>query len=428
MVEVNFYFQVHQPYRVRDYRVFDIGRNHDYFDKKKNAEIIKKVSKKCYLPMNSLLLTLLEKYPEFKITFSFSGVFLDQLKEYSPHTLDSFKKLVSHENVEILGETYYHSLAYLYSIAEFFEQVKLHYEKVKSLFGKEPVVFRNTELIYENNLAEVAKKMGFKAVITEGADHILGWRSPNYVYYAKGSKLPLLLKNYQLSDDIAFRFSDRNWKEWPLTVEKYVAWVNAIDGQILNLFMDYETFGEHQWKDTGIFDFMKHLPKKLLEEGHSFTTPSLAIEKFNPVGEVDVPHLISWADIERDISAWRSNAMQDSALEKIYSIEKEIKELNDKSLLEDWRKLQTSDHFYYMCTKYFSDGDVHKYFNPYESPYEAFIFFMNIFQDIKERINALKREKAIKEFKSDLNPEKKSKTEKKSKQRETKKVKLANKN
>ncbi|MDK2849703.1 MAG: alpha-amylase [Candidatus Woesearchaeota archaeon] len=419
---LNFYFQVHQPYRMRDYRAFDIGKNHGYFDEKKNAEIIKKVSKKCYLPMNALLMSLLEKYPEFKVTFSFSGVFLDQLEQYAPHTLESFKKLVKHKNVEILGETYYHSLAYLYSIEEFVEQVKLHTKKIKEVFGKEPKVFRNTELIYDNNLAKVAQKLGFKAVITEGADHILGWRSPNYVYYAKDSKMPLLLKNYRLSDDIAFRFSNRAWKEWPLTVDKYVSWINQIDGVILNLFMDYETFGEHQWKDTGIFDFMKHLPKKLLEEGHGFITPSEAVEKFEPVGEVDVPHLISWADIERDISAWRSNAMQDSALEKIYSIEKDVKELGDKSLLEDWRKLQTSDHFYYMCTKYFSDGDVHKYFNPYESPYEAFIFFMNIFQDLKERINALKREKAIQE----LEPEEmldKDKSDKKSDKKITKKVK-----
>jgi len=275
-------------------------------------------------------------------------------------------------------------------------------------------VFRNTELIYENNLAVTAQKLGFKAVITEGADHILGWRSSNYVYFAKGSKLPILLKNYRLSDDIAFRFSNKEWKEWPLTVEKYVAWINEIDGPILNLFMDYETFGEHQWKDTGIFEFMKVLPKKLLEERHSFVTPSEAVKKFKPVGEIDVPHLISWADIERDISAWRSNAMQHSALEKIYSIEKDVKSLGNKKLIEDWRKLQTSDHFYYMCTKYFSDGDVHKYFNPYESPYEAFIFFMNIFQDLKGRINALKRNKAIEKLESsNINLEKSSVSKKK---------------
>ncbi len=414
MVAVNFYFQVHQPYRMKDYRVFDIGRSHDYFDKKKNAKVIKKVSKKCYLPMNALLLSLLEKYPEFKVAFSFSGVFLDQLEEYAPHTLQSFRRLVKHKNVEVLAETYYHSLAYLYSIDEFVDQVTSHMKKIQKVFGKTPQVFRNTELIYENNLAVTAQKLGFKAVITEGADHILGWRSSNYVYFAKGSKLPILLKNYRLSDDIAFRFSNKEWKEWPLTVEKYVAWINEIDGPVLNLFMDYETFGEHQWKDTGIFEFMKVLPKKLLEERHSFVTPSEAVKKFKPVGEIDVPHLISWADIERDISAWRSNAMQHSALEKIYSIEKDVKSLGNKKLIEDWRKLQTSDHFYYMCTKYFSDGDVHKYFNPYESPYEAFIFFMNIFQDLKGRINALKRNKAIEKLESsNINLEKSSVSKKK---------------
>lgn len=390
-MKLDFYFQVHQPYRLKEYTIFDIRENHEYFDTKKNVEIIKKVSNKCYLPMNNLLIQLLDKYPEFKVTFSFSGVVLEQFEKYAPETLESFKRLVSHKNVEILGETYYHSLSYIYSHKEFKEQIEEHKKIINRIFNKEPKVFRNTELIYENGLSTLVKELGFKGVITEGADHILGWKSPNYLYASKDSKLPLLLKNYRLSDDIAFRFSDRNWKEWPLSVEKFINWINNDQGNFINLFMDYETFGEHQWKETGIFDFMKELPKQALKNNHSFITPNEAIEQFKPVDEINVPFLISWADIERDLSAWKGNKIQESALSIIYSFEEKIKETRNKKLIEDWKKLQISDHFYYMSTKYFADGDVHKYFNPYESPYEAFIYYMNCIQDIKQRIIEIKQ-------------------------------------
>ena len=390
MVNICFYFQVHQPYRLRDYTVFDIGNNSKYFDNKKNKEVLQKVAKKCYLPTNNLMLYLINKHPEFKISYSFSGIVLEQLEKHAPKVLESFQKLVDTGNVEILDETYHHSLAFLYSKPEFKEQIKLHKKKIKELFSYRPTIFRNTELIYNNELAQCIEKMNYKGILAEGADHILGWRSPNFLYKPKGTeKIKLLLKNYKLSDDIAFRFSNQDWKEWPMTTEKFSQWINVVNGngETVNLFMDYETFGEHQWETTGIFKFMKHLPKELLKHpDNSFATPSEIIKKFNPVGELDIPHIISWADIERDVSAWIGNKMQQSAIQKIYQIEKQIKKLKQEKLLEDWRKLQTSDHFYYMCTKYFSDGDVHKYFNPYDTPYDAFIAYMNIFTDLNKRL------------------------------------------
>ncbi len=256
--------------------------------------------------------------------------------------------------------------------------------RLHSLFKQNPSIFRNTELVYNNELANFVESMGYKGILAEGADHILGWRSPNFIYTPKTtSRIKLLLKNYKLSDDVAFRFSDRSWKEWPLTVDKYTSWINAVNGNgnLVNLFMDYETFGEHQWADTGIFDFLRHLPQELLKHpDNDFKTPSEAIKTYNPVAELDIHNPISWADIERDTSAWDGNDMQ------------------DKKLINDWRNLQTSDHFYYMCTKWFNDGDVHKYFNPYDNPYDAFITFMNILNDINFRLkenNTLKKEVVV---------------------------------
>ena len=395
MPSICFYFQVHQPYRVKKYRVFDIGKNHSYFDDKSdsninNEKILKKVASKCYLPANKVLLELLKKYQEFKISYSFSGVFLEQLEEFAPEVLKSFQELVKTGRVEILDETYYHSLSFLYSMDEFRSQVKLHQEKIKQLFGVTPQVFRNTELIYNNELAAEVEKLGYKGILAEGADHILGWRSPNFVYQPVGTNhIKLLLKNYKLSDDIAFRFSSKDWAEWPLNVEKYAQWISTVNGngQIINLFMDYETFGEHQWEDTGIFEFLKALPGEILKHPeNNFVTPSQAIKKYDAVAELDVHNFVSWADMERDLSAWRSNQIQHDALQKIYELESEILETSDSRLIDDWRRLQTSDHFYYMCTKWFNDGDVHKYFNPYESPYEAFITYMNVLQDLKLRL------------------------------------------
>jgi alpha-amylase len=393
MVSICFYFQVHQPYRLRDYTVFDIGKNHDYFDHKKNKDILNKVANKCYLPTNKLMLDLLKKHPEFRVSYSFSGVVLDQFEEYNKEVLESFQKLVDTGQVEVLDETYHHSLSYLYSKEEFKEQVRLHRNKIKKLFGVTPKVFRNTELIYNNELAKYIEDMGYKGILAEGADHILGWRSPNFLYRPKTtSKIKLLLKNYKLSDDIAFRFSNKGWKEHPLTTEKFTQWINAVNGNgnCINLFMDYETFGEHQWEDTGIFEFLRHLPREILKHpDNNFKTPSELIKSYEPVSELDVHHLISWADVERDLSAWLGNKMQDSAIGHIYQLEKDIKKTKDKQLLEEWRKMQTSDNYYYMCTKWFNDGDVHKYFNPYDSPYDSFIGFMNALNDLRIRLSRI---------------------------------------
>ena len=399
MASICFYFQVHQPYRIKKYRVFDVGNDHEYFNDRSdryinNEKILHKVAKKCYLPTNKLLLELLNAHPEFKVAFSFSGVFLE---EFSPETLESFQKLVKTGRVEVLDETYYHSLAFLYSKKEFVRQVELHRAKVKKLFGVTPQVFRDTELIYNNELAKFIEDMGYKAILAEGADHLLGWRSPNFLYNAPNvSTIKTLLKNYKLSDDIAFRFSSRSWAEWPLTSEKFARWVDGVNGNgnVVNLFMDYETFGEHQWEDTGIFDFMRALPGELLKHpDNDFVTPSEAAKHYPSVGEFDAHNFISWADVERDLSAWLSNSMQYEAIGNIYALEDDVMASGDAKLIEDWSRLQTSDHFYYMCTKWFADGDVHKYFNPYDTPYEAFIAYNNVLHDLRLRIEAAKKKK-----------------------------------
>lgn len=389
MVKVCFYFQVHQPHRMGNYNLFQIGKHQDYFDEVKNKEIAEKVARKCYLPTNSVMLELLKKHPGFKISYSISGTALEQFEKFTPEVLDSFKELARTGRVEFLSETYYHSLSFLYSKKEFVEQVEMHKRKIQELFGQTPKVFRNTELIYNNELASFIEGMGYKAIISEGADHILGWRNANFVYRPKGTKqLKLLMKNYKLSDDIAFRFSEKSWKEWPLTAEKFSHWVNQVNGsgETINLFMDYETFGEHQWESTGIFEFLKRLPEEVLKHpDNSFVTP-LELADMEARDEVDVHNYMSWADVERDLSAWLGNSMQNSSIAELYSLEPSIKNSKKKELIEAWRKLTTSDHFYYMCTKWFADGDVHKYFNPYDSPYDSYINFMNILQDVKERL------------------------------------------
>ena len=389
MASICFYFQVHQPLRLRHYTVFD--KNDKYFDDYKNASICRKVANKCYLPANRLLLDIIRKFEgRFKITYSITGVLLEQLLSFSPEVMSTFDALAETGCVEFLAETYYHSLSFLYSRDEFVEQVRKHAETIEYFFGQKPRVFRNTELIYNNDLAALVESMGnFDAIITEGADQILGFRSPNFVYRPKGcSKLKLLLKNYSLSDDIAFRFSNRDWSQWPLTADKFARWINDVNGNgnVVNLFMDYETFGEHQWKDTGIFDFIQHIPEQVLKyPDNDFKTPSEIVQCYEAVDTIDVPHLISWADIERDLSAWLGNAMQSNAIHELYRLEKKIKKAGDEKIIADWRKLQTSDHFYYMCTKYFADGDVHKYFNPYDSPYDSYINFMNVLDNLQNR-------------------------------------------
>ncbi|RJQ17168.1 alpha-amylase [Candidatus Woesearchaeota archaeon] len=387
MTGVCFYFQVHQPFRLKKYSVFNIGNTSDYFDHQKNREVMEKVAKKCYLPTNRLMLNLIHKHPEFKIAYSITGTALEQFEQYAPNVLDSFEELAKTGNVEFLNETYHHSLSYLYSKKEFVEQVNLHKKAIKRNFKQTPTVFRNTELIFNNELANFVEQLGYKGIIAEGADHILGWRSPNFVYKAKTTNnMKLLLKNYKLSDDIAFRFGNKTWEQHPLTAEKYAAWLSAIQGHSVNLFMDYETFGEHQWEHTGIFSFMNNLPKQLLKHPHlKFMHPS-ELATIDPVDEVDMHSFVSWADVERDLTAWLGNEMQKAAMHELYQFEEKIKNAKNSKLLEDWRKLTTSDHFYYMCTKWFNDGDVHKYFNPYDTPYDSYLAFMNILNDMAVRL------------------------------------------
>lgn len=392
MKKLCFYFQVHQPFRLRTYRFFDIGNCNKYFDEHKNSSVMRKVAEKCYLPANKVLLDLIKEYGNrFKISFSISGTALDQFELYAPDVLKSFQELAATGCVEFLAETYSHSLSSLISKEEFNQQVKDHSKKIEYLFRQKPTVFRNTELIYSDKIGTLVSNLGFKTMLTEGANHILGWKSPNFLYCSSANpQLKLLLKNYRLSDDIAFRFSQPDSSGTPLTAEKFTGWLNSIPekDEIVNLFMDYETFGEHQWEETGIFNFMRSLPHHIFSSSDfSFVTPSEAVNLIKPVSQLSMPVPVSWADEERDLSAWLGNDIQDDAFESLYRLEHKIKKIKNKSLLLDWRYLQTSDHFYYMCTKFFADGDVHKYFNPYNSPYEAFINYMNVLSDFEERVN-----------------------------------------
>jgi len=387
------YFQVHQPYRFRRYRFFDIGNDHYYYDDYSNESILNKVAQKCYLPANNVIEKLIRKYPgEFKVAFSISGIAMEQFRLYAPEVLESFKRLAETGQVEFLAETYAHSLSSLKGGEEFKRQVKAHSELVSDYFGQKPVVFRNTELIYSDSIGATVADMGFKAMITEGAKHVLGWKSPNYLYCnAINPKLKLLLKNFKLSDDIAFRFSNKGWAEYPLTTEKFVGWLNQVPvkEEVINLFMDYETFGEHQWKETGIFDFLAALPGTVFRDSpYTFSTPSEIAEKLQVIAAANVPHPISWADEERDLTAWLGNEMQHEAFDKLYSMCDKVYAVEDKDIKQDFMYLQVSDHFYYMSTKFFSDGEVHSYFNPFDTPYDAFINYMNILSDFEIRVNA----------------------------------------
>lgn len=392
MRSICLYFQIHQPYRLQTYRFFDIGSNHHYYDDYLNRSIIKRVAEKSYIPMNRLLLDLIKEYgAAFKVTFSISGIAMEQFRQYSPEVIDSFKELAATGNVEFLAETYAHSLVSLKDEDEFIYQVTKHADMIEQLFGKRPAAFRNTELIYSDSIGTKVYELGFQLMLTEGAKHVLGWKSPNFMYCnAVNPKLKLLLRNFQLSDDIGFRFSNQSWIEWPLTAEKYAKWINSFQNQqVVNIFLDYETFGEHRWAETGIFDFMKALPKQILSKTNfNFRTPSELANELQPVSAVNVPTAISWADEERDLTAWLGNEMQDEAFELLYSLRDKVRKCSDQSIQRDWLFLQTSDHFYYMCTKWFSDGAVHKYFNPYNTPYEAFINYMNVLNDFITRIEA----------------------------------------
>lgn len=392
---LSLYLHVHQPYRVRPYSVFDIGDDHNYFNihdasKLNNEKMFHKVADKSYRPMTSLLQKLLDQHPEFRLSLSITGDFIEQAEQYGPDVLDAFKRLVATGRVEIVAETYHHSMAFFYSRKEFEAQVELHEKKINEVFGVRPTAFRNTELAYNDDVAKWADQKGYKVILAEGWDKILDWRSPNYVYRPTDTEqIKLLLKNYRLSDDLAFRFGNRAWAEWPLTAEKYINWVNTSlgDGPVANLFMDFETFGEHQWEDTGIFNFMEQFVADWLNQPDShFYTVSQAAKLFEASGEISMPDTVTWADSERDMSAWIGNSMQNEAVKYLYALENDVLRSGDEQLIADWRFLQSSDHLYYMATKWTSDGDVHTYFSPYDSPYDAFLYYMNAIRDVRWRI------------------------------------------
>ena len=387
-------FQIHQPFRYRKYRFFDIGNDAYYYDDFANETTLRKAADHSYLPANKIILEQILKYKgKFKVTYSLSGVVLDQFKLYAPEVIESFAKLAATGCVEFLSETYANSLVSLADGSFFESQVIAHDDLIEELFGIRPKVFRNTELIYSDEIGDLVQRMGFEAMITEGAKHILGWKSPNYLYCnALNPRLKVLMRNFRFSDDLSFRFSNKAWNEFPLTAEKYAGWINNLpkEEEVVTIFINYETFGQLQPKSSGIFDFLKKLPDAILKSGKlSFSTPSEVINDLQPVSAVHVPYPISWADEERDLSAWLGNELQKEAFDKLYQLKDRMRNCTDATMLKDWDYLQTNDHFYYMCTKFFSDGEVHKYFNPYGTPYEAFINYMNVLSDFKIRLNAI---------------------------------------
>lgn len=390
MKAICFYFQIHQPFRLKNYRFFDIGNDHYYYDDFSNEDIITRIAEKSYLPATQTLLEMINSSDKnFKVALSFSGIALEQFEQFVPEFIDSIKKLVETGCVEILSETYSHSLSSLIDSEEFRAQIKAHDDKIFELFGQRPKVFRNTELIYSDDIALILSDMKFKGIITDGAKHILGWKSPNYVYSsASVPRLKLLLKNSKLSDDISFRFSNTEWSDFPLTADKYINWISELpqEEQIINLFMNLEAIGELQSRETGIFEFMKALPRFAKEKGISFITPTDAVSKLKSVGEFAVSYPISWADEARDTSAWLGNTLQNEAFNKLYSIAERVRLCEDKRIKQDWNYLQTSDHFFYMSTKHRNDGAVHSHYSPYDSPYQAFINYMNVLSDFIVRV------------------------------------------
>lgn len=381
------YFQIHQPIRLRRFKFFDIGMGSMYFDQELNNQIIERIARECYLPANTLLLKLIKKHPQIRVAFSISGLALDQFHEVTPEVLDSFRDLAKTGCVEFLGETQYHSLAALIPGNEFESQVLEHSAKMQAYLGLRPTVFRNTELIYSNDIASRAAALGFKGIFCDGIEQVLGYRSPHHLYAHPNDDIRILLRNYRLSDDIAFRFQQT---ENPLTVNKYMSWIRSIpaDQTLVNIALDYETFGEHQKNETGIFKFLENLLIAFAKENSiCMVTPSEAIANEKSRDFLSVPGLISWADRERDISAWLGNPIQQDAFDTLLSLEPLLTKINDPILLKCWRMLQTSDHFYYMSTKKGDDGKVHSYFNPYPSPYEAFINYMNVLSDFSLKLN-----------------------------------------
>ena len=397
MKSIVFYLHMHQPRRLKHYNIFSVGYDHEYWTEKdwfagtNNERVFKKVAEKSYRPMLERLEKLIDTYPNFKFSISLTGSFIEQAEEWAPEVIESLQRLAKTGRMEIAAETYYHSLAFFYDREEFAEQVRIHQERIRELFGVDTKVFRNTEFSYNNDLAHWAEEYGFKGILAEGWDKVLGERSPNYVYRPEGCQnIKLLTKNYKRSDDIAFRFSDKTWDEWPLTIDKYLRWLDedAEKGPLLNLFMDFETFGENIWKDTGIFEFFETLVSRWSKENEAnFLTLSEACDSMEPRDTISMPWTVTWADSERDLTAWLGNSMQHEAMKNLYDLKPEILATGDKDLIEDWRRMQTSDLVYYMCTKYFNDGDVHAYFSPYDSPFDAFLYFMNVMRDIRMRLD-----------------------------------------
>lgn len=387
MPDVCLCFQVHQPYRLRRYSVYETDRR--YFDEAKNAEIIRRVAHKCYVPAANLLRELVEKHQgRFKLAFSLTGVVVEQLHEYCPEALEAFRRLFATGCVELLSETYYHSLAAVYSPSEFVEQVNQHRQMVEYEFGQCPAIFRNTELIYNNDLARRVAQMGYQGILAEGVERVLGPHPASFLRHPPGCpEIKILLRDHQMADDVAFRFSDRSHPRWPMFADRYAQAIGRLPGPVCNIFFDFEALGEHQGADTGIFEFLRHLPDEVLKRAEGgFVTPSEAVERFPSAGELDVPEWTSWADVSRDLSAWLGNGMQLDAARKGYGLEKAIKAQGDPDLLRDWRRLTISDHYYYMSTKDEGDGLVHKYFNPYQSEYDSYINYMNVLESFVQRL------------------------------------------
>jgi alpha-amylase len=405
LTDIVFVFEVHQPHRLRknlfwENKVFQRANKADlfnfYFDDELDREIFERAAKKCYFPSNQILLDLIDAHKrdtrQVKVAFSLSGVYLEQCERFSPDLLETFKQLAKTGCVEFLNQTYYHSIASLYPEKEEFKaQVKMHRDTVKSTLGYEPTVFENTELLYNNTIAKIVESMGYKGIFTEGIERILGEKSSNYLYTPKGCRnIRLLLRNYKLTDDIGFRFSSRWWSEWPLTADKYARWLAQTEGDCINIFPDYETFGEHHWPETGIHDFLRHLPEEILKWGNlRMATPSEVIKTHPPRDEVDAPETegtVSWADLERDSSGWLGNAMQWAYYTNLRKLEPLIKEADDAEFLRLWRCFQTSDHLYYMFSAGGGPGEVHSYFSPYESPAHAFVAAESSILDFETRV------------------------------------------
>ena len=436
MKSVCLIFQLHQPFRYRKYRFFDIGKDDYYYDDFANETIIRKIADKCYLPANKIILEQIKKHKgKFRVAFSLSGIVIDQFKLYCPEVIDSFSELAKTGCVEFLAETYANSLVSLVDPKIFEEQVNEHGKLIEELFGQRPTVFRNTELIYSDEIGDTVYKMGYEAVITEGARHILGWKSPNYLYCnALNPRLKVLMRNYRFSDDISFRFSNSGWNEFPLTAEKYAGWMKALPKaeEIVNIFINYETFGQLHPKSSGIFDFISHLPGIALKTKElEFATPIEVVRKHQPISAIHVPYPISWADEERDLTAWLGNELQKEAFDKLYQLKDRMRDCADKRMQKDWTYLQSNDHLYYMCTKFFSDGEVHKSFNPYANPYEAFINYMNVMSDFSFRLNTIvpksAKDKEIAKLKEMIDENSKKLLLKEQEMKKLKKESLANK-